>query len=402
MKRAVARVDREVRDLQALTLSLTVADCEGDQVLYAQVVAALREAIVLIELRSKYLKKVPWNFVQADTVDGTLQFLQGATSRPLAQQDELTQYLYYTHCADLQTRSVGGPCSPALADEVSVVDESPLDESAGEGYHRGTHLTRIRGRNSSAAHIKASTRLNQNLGHLRSWLARGKLGKRVLRYEWRQWKRVLQVQKNQQWRSKHMKAQAVFERFYHMDAKAEENWSLICETKPAPGQGPVPQDLQVVASVQDRALAPMRIEYLHAVLVPKRWYSVQVPVAASDDSGEPTVRMEQRNFQLVSVASTKSRPKLMPTIDSYQDPVVVSQLALNIQETSVRVLPEVADGSVVVYPDAAPRWINWTDLGPWREGSHDTPLLSGGAGIAGERRLFTVVVCSARPPHPPN
>ena len=146
----------------------------------------------------------------------------------------------------------------------------------------------------------------------------------------------------------------------------------------------------------------MRIEYLHAVFVPKRWYSVEVPVAASDDSGEPTVRMEQRNFQLVSVASTKSRPKLMPTIDSYQDPVVVSQLALNIQETSVRVLPEVADGSVVVYPDAAPRWINWTDLGPWREGSHDTPLLSGGAGIAGERRLFTVVVCSARPPLPPN
>ena len=91
---------------------------------------------------------------------------------------------------------------------------------------------------------------------------------------------------------------------------------------------------------------------------------MNLPSAAVSEHGIPVVRYEKKYFQVVNMASTKSRPKLMPTIASYHDPVIVKQLALSIQEASVSptVVPE---EGVVVYEDANPRWVSWEDLGPW-------------------------------------
>ena len=167
MKRAWARVKQAVAKLRADARALAVADCEGDAALFVEIGDSMRQAASLLELRWKHLGIVPWVFSQADEPDGAAEFLAGATSRPFEQQDALTQYLYYTFREPLQERAAGNPCDPLLSDGVSIVNETPLDEGAGEGYHRGTHLTRIRARASKSLYIKMSTRLNQNVGHLK-------------------------------------------------------------------------------------------------------------------------------------------------------------------------------------------------------------------------------------------
>ena len=342
-------------------------DCEGDPALFASIATSLRQTASLLDLRFKYLKVVPWNFAHADSRDGAALFLAGATSRPLAQQDALTQYLYSTHRDALEVVVAGGICPPLLLEEVSVVNETPLDESAGEGYHRSTHLTRVRARACKTPYIKMSTRLNQNMDQLKSFLRKGEAGKRVIRYEWRRWSRVLQVKRRSLWRKRHWPASKVFERVYRMDAFSDEDWSSVVVSIPAPGQGKDPRGESAAAAVSGSQLEACRIEYLLDVLKPPEWYQVQVPVTAQNDHGDVEERLEPRRFQLLHMTSSKSRPKLMPTIQSWEDPALHKRLALHIQESSLIPLPDkgAGDGSVVVYPDADPRWVSYEDIGPW-------------------------------------
>ena len=163
-----------------------------------------------------------------------------------------------------------------------------------------------------------------------------------------------------------MGASKVFERLYRMDEKAEEDWSLVASTIPAPGQGrspdPPPPDAGGAES------GPLRVEYLLDVLQRQQWYSVQVPVERQGEDGVMVRRKEPQHFQLLNITSSRSRPRLMPTIESWSDPALRRQLALNIQETSTLPLADGegdGDGSVIIYPDAAPRWIGYEDLAPW-------------------------------------
>ena len=365
MKGASERVDRAVAAMRAAAQKLTPEDCEGDTTLVANIATAMRQAASLLELRFKYLKIAPWCFSNADSMEGAACFLSSATSRPLGEQDVLTQYLYSTHCEDLKAVAAGGVCSEALSEEVKTINETPMDESAGEGYHRGTHLTRIRARASKMPYVKMSTRVQQTLRHLKSLIKKGPEGKRVLRYEWRHWSRVVQTKRRSLWRKKHWPAKKVFERVYRMDEFSEEHWSSVAATIPAPGQGPPPgSDSRREA---DSQMVALRVEYLQDVLKPQEWYRVDVPVTGQDEHGAVVHRTEQRYLQLLQKTSARSRPKLMPTVESWEDPVLRYKLALNIQESSVRPLPEEAgaEGLLLVYPDANPRWVGHEDICPW-------------------------------------
>ncbi len=96
MRGAWKRVSQEIQKFRDLAANLTVEDCEGDASLFTDLVAALRGAAALLEIRFKYLNVVPWSFSNADTPEGAMSFLESATSLPLDQQDPLTQFLYYT------------------------------------------------------------------------------------------------------------------------------------------------------------------------------------------------------------------------------------------------------------------------------------------------------------------
>ena len=100
----------------------------------------------------------------------------------------MTRYFHEKYREPLERLSGGDPeevCDPRLAYEVSVVNDTPLDESAGEGYHRGTHHTLIRATASKSIYIKQSTRTKPNIRLLKSFLRMGPAGKRVIRFEWR-------------------------------------------------------------------------------------------------------------------------------------------------------------------------------------------------------------------------
>lgn len=346
--------------------TLAVSDTEGDPALYHQIVTALRTSGELLFLRFKYLNVVPWSFANADTPDGAGHFLLGARQKPLSDQDELTRYLYEKHRAALDCLAAGGACAPALDYEVSVMNETPLDESAGEGYHRDTHIARLRASNAKSPYLKQSTRTKQNIALLRRYLKLGRGGSRVVRFEWRKWSRVLQARPDRLWHSKKLRAKAAFAKIYRMDEQAEEDWSLVCSTIHAPGQGPPPaRDDDPTASQKQQD--GLRIEYLQSVFAPQTWYRVKIPQADLDDVGEPVEREETRYFQILQMASGQSRPHVMPTIESHDDVMLLARMALNIQEGSEHVDQGGEEDQVLVYMDTDPHWISWKDVGPWQQ-----------------------------------
>ena len=399
LKRAWSRVAREIQKLRDFAANLTVEDCEGDASLFPEVVAALRAAASLLEMRFKYLKIAPWNFCNADTPAGAAAFLESATSLPFDQQDELTQFLYYTHRDDLEALAAaadGDLCTPSLQDEVDAHNDSPLDESAGEGYHRSTHCTRIRARNSTSAYVKMSTRLHQNVGQLQGLVRMGVRGKMVLRYEWRNWSRALQVKKRAWWRARRMSAQHVFDAVYHQDLRSEEAWGAVATSLPAPGQGIVAR-----TSPGGENKDSLRVEYLLDVLESSKWYQVEVPAAGLDEAGRPVRGTVKKHMQLVAMSSVKSRPKLMPTVASHEDPIIIHKLALHIQEVSVMPGPQLTEGTIVVYPDADPRWVSYEDLGPWNAVMDSLAVFQEVQGLESGRgclQLSNLQV--ARPTHP--
>ena len=157
-----------------------------------------------------------------------------------------------------------------------------------------------------------------------------------------------------------------FERIYRMDEMACFDWTQLCGSLRCPGQGPPPKASVPVETKAQRQSSRMRIEYLQAVTELKRWYQITVPVAEMDADGMPIERQEKWFFQLLNVAFGRTRPKLMPTIESHSMPVNIEKLAFCIQEASVR-REEHPGGNVhvVIYADADPRWVKWSDLAPW-------------------------------------
>ena len=271
--------------LREAARELTATDCEGDAALCNDIATKLRLIAELLILRFQYLKTVPWSFCIADQPPGAVAFLEGACSRPSDQQDPLTRYLHEKHrkaLMDLAESINGEPITPdpALVKEVQEMKMTPLDEGAGEGYHRSTNHTQKRANAAKTPYIKQYVRAKENIKLIKSFLHMGPQGKRVVRYEWRNWKRVLQVRPGRLWRNVALKRDNVFKRIYRMDEMALESWSgnLVH----APGQGPAPAERETAETRQSEEL---RAEYMTAVLQAKEWYSISVPVAWNARSG---------------------------------------------------------------------------------------------------------------------
>ena len=202
--------------------------------------------------------------------------------------------------------------------------------------------------------------MHQNVDQLKRLIRMGDRVKKVLRFEWRNCSRVLQGRKKNLWRSKRIPAKDVFDAVYHQNLESEEPWDFVASPVAAPGQG---VGTQVGEAGENKDL--LRVEYLLDVLAPPQWYQIEVPEAGLDSDGRLERRTVKKQFQLVATSSVKSRPKLMPTVESRDDPVIVKRLALHVQEVAIMPGPEFTDGTLVVYPDSDLRWISYEDLGPW-------------------------------------
>ena len=69
----------------------------------------------------------------------------------------------YSWLGGIEERAAGGEMLPCLAKEVRALKNVKLDEGPGEGYHRGTHLTKMRAASTKTAWLLAANRHKQNL-----------------------------------------------------------------------------------------------------------------------------------------------------------------------------------------------------------------------------------------------
>ena len=103
----------------------------------------------------------------------------------------------------------------------------PIHQSS--GYHRATNRELSRACASKEIHLKQYTRHKEALARCTAFRdAHGDLGAAVIRFEWRSWKRLLQTSEQHPWRSVLLPDTAVMRRVYREDARAEEDFSLIC------------------------------------------------------------------------------------------------------------------------------------------------------------------------------
>ena len=150
LKAAAQFIDDEVKDMRERARTLTPAETEYNADLCAKIQGWLRLAAELLLLRKKYLRSPPWNFVHADSPQGAAEFLRTVEASPMEEHDDLTKFLYEKHRVALRLRAAGDEAAPSLRAEVSAMEETPLDEGAGVGYHRSTNVTRVRASNAKS------------------------------------------------------------------------------------------------------------------------------------------------------------------------------------------------------------------------------------------------------------
>ena len=365
LRHAADRIDEAVAAFHTRARTLTPAETEGDVELCGKVQGWLRLAAELLKLRYVYLRVPPWSFCNADTTDGARAFLLKATSQPMDKQDTLTQYLYATHREALEVLAGGGPCAASSAYAVSVINETALDESVGEGYHRSTKHSKVRAPNGTTRYLKQSTRVKQNTRLVRRFQRLGPSGIRVVRFEWRRWKRVLQANRKHMWKNKKLKNPAVYDKVYRMDEAADEDWTQVCSLIDAPGQGASSRDVTAHLTTREKEKEALRVEYLQAVIEPQTWYSVRVPKAGIDEeTGAPVEREELKYFEVISLVTAATRPHVMPTTESRQDVTQSSRFAISLIEGSEKEELRTEDRAIV-YIDGDADWKAWQDLGPF-------------------------------------
>ena len=180
-----------IADLRDKANALTLADCEGDLEVYRDTRDMLLKVMGSLRMRFKYLSVAPWSFANADIEEGSALCVEQVQSRPLCDHDYLTRDIWNRLQQDLIQRSTGGPLTPALAQEVLEINDSGVDEHAGEGWHRSSNQEKVRAPASSLMHLKRTLRHKEVISLLKGFLRKkhGQRGERVVRFEWRHWKK---------------------------------------------------------------------------------------------------------------------------------------------------------------------------------------------------------------------
>jgi len=187
-------LQKRIADLNRWANNLTMQACEESRTIFRTVQSMLRLAAATIRTRFRYLGMVPWLLSTADTQAGAKECVAQIDARPLADHDPVTRDFVARWGDDLRARANGGALSGPLADAVKALRNCPLDESCGGCVHRATNHEKVRAPSSRHVHLKGTVRHRQVLKTAKAFVRKhGVAGKRVLRYEWKSWKRVLRA-----------------------------------------------------------------------------------------------------------------------------------------------------------------------------------------------------------------
>ena len=351
--------DKAMREAQTRATALHIRDVEDHNLAHKAIVDQLRAKASGLRMRCKYLHRVPWLFANADEQEHAVEILRQVRSVDLEHHDPLTQDVMRRLGGDIEQVSMGFDASPALLAEVEIFNLAPLDESCGEGYHRGTTMEMKRAPSSASAHLKQNNRFDQELARVRGFMRQfGPRGKRVVRYEWKHWKRVLQTQWAKRWQPKKMTARNMYRRIYHDDEFSQQDWSAIVE-----------KEVGVPAAETEKTSDRLALEneYLDVALDRNHYYSVPVPREEFREDGKVETVQEMQYFQVLTKFGSHRRPKLMPTFDVQED--IPSTASLAVEVLPLQRLPgpvTMGDGDEVhVFQDADPYWVRATDIAPW-------------------------------------
>ena len=214
-------------------------------------------------------------------------------------------------------------------------------------------------------HLKRVTRLKQILGTIRiAWRKYGKRGRAVVRYEYRNWQRVLQYSAKHRWRVRRMKRQDVLSRIYREDAKADEDWTAIANKVPL--DRPLPPHEATTRESLER-------EYLQTVLTPLQFYSVEVDIERQDEAGGLVKSTDNRYFQVLGAQTSQTRERTMHTVRSADD--VTQQNGMLVQILWMdRWYAADHDDAVRVYAVDDPEWVHPQEIADFDNLQHRMTL----------------------------
>ena len=176
--------------------------------------------------------------------------------------------------------------APELAQEIARINNSSMEESPGEGFHRATHLAIMRGSASRQPWVLAHVRQRQSLKSCLAYVKKGDHTKKAFRYDWDHFKRVLQTNPKRKWKPIKCADRPFWRKLYRLDPDTED-WEQVLGEQAAADDN-VPTDDN----------AKIRFQYIRTLLQPAAYYSVGVDRAGHDDLGAPTVTRESRYFQV--------------------------------------------------------------------------------------------------------
>ena len=263
--------------IKTLGGELTPADCEGHNDIWECVTTMLHKVYTGIIQRFKYLSLLPWILVNADTIVGAQEVMRQIRAVAWDHHDPFTRRWMTQFGGYVDQRAQGNDCAPELADAVKILQNANLEEGRGEGYNRGTSLEKKRAASSTSRHLKQSVRNKQCIARTRQFMARyGDRGARVLNFEIKNWKRILQVKKKNLWRKVLMPKKAAFARIYREDEKAREDFTLIAHRE-EPAISVLPDEID--------GKEALRNEYLVVTTRVGTTYSVQTETSTMQPDG---------------------------------------------------------------------------------------------------------------------
>ena len=357
-------VEGRIAEFKGRLRDLTPATCEGSQVMYELLTGMFTKCISLLRLRWSYLNTVPWLYARADVRTSAQDIIDQMTAHALDHHDPFSRDLWKTHKDSLEAVAAGCPCPAALHEEVARLACVSLDESAGEGYHRSTNHEHVRAASSTDASLKRKTRERQMLAHLKRFVYKHKgRGGDVVRFEWKNWKRIVQTRPQHRWRSVRARARAVVSRVYREDNKADEDWSSVVTRLPAEHKAAKEKPEE---GYDEEAL---RREWLLATIEPNVAYAVKHPVHQPTPEGGVEEVQRTDYFEVVNVAHARSRPTVMPTVLLPDAVMMREPVALEVRFLDAwqhEGIAPLALGSHLVYPEGDFEWLAPSRIAPFQ------------------------------------
>ena len=321
----------EIQASQMRARALPIEEVENSRDMWEAIKRMLEFKASTIKMRNKYLSRVPWAVARADTEAGAQEVLDQVSKKPLEGHDPVTQWFMRTLGGGIEAVARGEPVPDELQRYVDDVNLICLDENAGEGYHRDQSKEHERAPAATITHLKQDVRHDQEMERIERWCsAYGERGRQVVRYEWRNVKRILQTSWSRRWKPKQISWKAFYSRVYHDDDRAEQDWRAI--VNPEEPRFPVP-------TASATTLESLETEYLEHMFQAGGNYGIPRDTVQHTEDGQQTNTVDWNVYNVVATRGVHSRPHLMPTFDSPEDPVLAHRLAVEIQKLSWRVPP---------------------------------------------------------------